>query len=68
MEPMECEEVPTDTKQEKEKSCSSETMSLLDISHYTENKHISDDTKYALIHNRHPPDAFFFYFTLKVLR
>ena len=57
---MECEEVPTDMKQEKEKSCSSETMSLLDISHYTENKHISDDTKYALIHNRHPPKGFKF--------
>ena len=57
---MECEEVPTDMKQEKERSCSSETMSLLDISHYTENKHISNDTKYALMHNRHPPKGFKF--------
>ena len=60
MEPMEREEVPTDMKQGKEKSYFSETMSLLDISHYTENKHISDDTKYVLIHNRHPPKGFKF--------
>ena len=40
---MECEEGSEDTIQEKEIPCSSEKMSLLDISGYTENDDISDD-------------------------
>ena len=35
-------------------------MSLLDISDYTEDEDISDDTKYALINNQHPPKGFKF--------
>ena len=35
-------------------------MSLLDISDYTEDEDISDDTKYTLINNRHPPKGFKF--------
>ena len=57
---MECDEGSEDTKQKKEIPCSSKKMSLLDISDYTEDEDISDDTKYALINNWHPPKGFKF--------
>ena len=57
---MECDEGSEDTKQEKDIPCSSEKMSLLDISDYTDNEDISDDKKFALINNRHPPKGFKF--------
>ena len=57
---MECDKGSEDTKQKKEIPHSSEKMSLLDISDYTENEDISDDAKYVLINNRHPPKGFKF--------
>ena len=57
---MDCDEGSESTIQEKEIPCSSEKMSLLDISDYTEDEDISDDTKYALINNRQPPKGFKF--------
>ena len=57
---MDCDEGSESTIQEKEIPCSSEKMSLLDISDYTEDEDISDDTKYALINNRQPPKGFNF--------
>ena len=57
---MDCDEGSESTIQEKEIPCSSEKMSLLDISDYTEDEDISDDTKYALINNRQPSKGFKF--------